>query len=340
MQSSKILYLLITLSLFILGGCGDEETTEVMTFGGMTAQPSAGSNGMQNGDMPTGGTVMNQGGTVMNQGGTMTPTGGMNVLPGGTMGMMGGVEVPSGGTQAPVGGVEMNMGGMEMGGGVEPQPILPVDCSAATVEVPCDVSVYQARSVNIVADEVSVRVRGVITAIRINDDGAASHLVIQDPIGGDFSGIWVYVNDAEVDPLPVFAEGAEVEMTASTADYFGQRQLQQITAVTQLGGNSSVQPITVTPTDIKTGGGRAMALEGVLVRVQNVSVESLNPPAGPGDEDPTQEIVISGGLRINDFFTPLPMVNIGDTFTEIIGVLRFGNGDYKIEPRRGADIER
>ena len=338
MQKSQFPCLLITLSLFILGGCGGEESIEVMSFAGMSAQPSAGTNGTQNGMLPTGG-------TLMNQGGTMVPSGGMNVFPGGVMGMTGGVEVPPGGTQPPIagvemnmGGMEMNMGGMEMGGGVDPQPILPVDCSAATIDVPCEVSVYQARSVNIVADEVSVRVRGVITAIRINDDGAASHLVIQDPVGVDFSGIWVYVNDTLVEPLPVFAEGAEVEITASTADYFGQRQLQQITAVTQLGGNSSVQPITVTPTDVKTGGGRAMALEGVLVRVQNVSVESLNPPAGPGDEDPTQEMVISGGLRINDFFTPLPMVNIGDTFTEIIGVLRFGNGDYKIEPRRADDL--
>ena len=87
-------------------------------------------------------------------------------------------------------------------------------------------------------------------------------------------------------------------------------------------------------------GARAAEFEGVLVSVANVTIQSQNPPAGPGDNDPTLEWIVDGNLRINDFLTPLPMANIGDTFTQITGVLRFGNGDYKIEPRSMADIVR
>jgi len=77
--------------------------------------------------------------------------------------------------------------------------------------------------------------------------------------------------------------------------------------------------------------------------VEGVSVTSLSPPAGPGDMAPTNEFVVTGDLRVDDYLTftnPLPLPAVGDSYRRVVGVLRLANGDYKLEPRYAADLSR
>ena len=97
-------------------------------------------------------------------------------------------------------------------------------------------------------------------------------------------------------------------------------------------------PLVVSPAEVATGGARAVSLEGVLIEVQAVTVQEQNPPAGPGDEDPTHEFVVDGGLRVDDYIYRYPLPEVGASFQRITGVLRLGNADYKLIPRAAGDL--
>ena len=317
MKITSILFILFT---FVVIGCDDGTDEPVVLVGGTPA------------GMTTGGTEMT--GPVSGMMTTVTDMAGMA----GIM-MTGGMEeggiqtagIDMGGTNAGVQMAGTMVGGMEM---------TAPDCSQATVDAPCVTSIYFARQPAIIADLISVQVEGVITAIRINDDGNASHIVLQDPAGGPNSGIWVYLNDNEVAALPIFTQGELVRLVGQVEDYFGQRQINTVTMITQLGTGPTIAPMVVNPTDVATNGVSAVTMEGVLVTVQGVSVESVNPPAGPGDMDPTNEFVVTGGLRVDDYLHMFTLPMIGDQFTAVTGVLRLGNGDYKLIPRSAGDLQR
>ena len=100
----------------------------------------------------------------------------------------------------------------------------------------------------------------------------------------------------------------------------------------------AVNPIQATPAQLGTDGELAAGYEGLLV-VTEGSVTAQNPPAGPGDADPTNEFVLDEALRVNDlFFSPERLPERDDNL-RVTGVLRFANGDSKLEPRSPEDIQ-
>ena len=210
-----------------------------------------------------------------------------------------------------------------------------------------------------IADEALVSVEGVITAVRTNADGLPSHIVLQVPTdhpdysGPDYSGVWVYLNNARdeaiaTNPHPLDPEhlnpppvGTLVRVVAGTNNHFGQRQLQHVTAIDIIGQSSPPPPVAVSAGEVATDGASAWALEGVLVRVSNAMVTATEPEAGPGEPDgePTYEFVVDELLRINDYlYRSEPIPNVGALFVEITGILRFGNNNHKVEPRNASDL--
>jgi hypothetical protein len=228
------------------------------------------------------------------------------------------------------------MAGTQMAGA----QMTPPDCAGATDEAPCAMSIFFARQRELVADLTPIQVEGVITGLRINADGNASHIVIQDPIGGDFSGIWVYLNDNRLEALPILTRGERVRVSGLTDNFFDQRQINEVTLIEQLGMAAPIAPLTVSPSEVSTTGVRARALEGMLVQVLSVTVQDIDPLAGPGDNAPINEFVVNGNLRVDDYLTPFALPMVGDSFSSITGILRLGNGDYKLIPRDAADLAR
>jgi hypothetical protein len=313
-------------------------------------------------DAPTAGAMTPAG--TMNPAGTLSPAGTTAgaLSPAGTTagalspaGTTAGALSPAGttaGALSPAGttaGALSPAGAMTPAGttaGTTPTPVeIPaIDCTGSTAMTPCEAMIQQARRADLIGPDVIVAVEGVISAARRNAEGKISHIVLQADEGGDYSGVWTYVNDARApDALPTFAEGQRVRLVALTADYFGQRQLKKIEAATVLGQEVVPAPLVVNPADINTTGARAAALEGVLVAVEGVSVTSLTPAAGPGDMEPINEFVVTGDLRVDDYLTftnPLPSPAVGDAYRRVVGVLRLANNDYKLEPRYAADLSR
>ena len=153
--------------------------------------------------------------------------------------------------------------------------------------------------------------------------------------GPDNSGIFVFA------PANTVATGDLIDLpTATVASFFGQIQLSGVSGIAVLSsGNAPPPPVVATPADVATGGARAAALESVVVSVETVTVTSINPPPGPGDSSPTNELEVAGSLRVNDFLylvTPFP--SVGDTYASLTGILEFRNGNSKLEPRGAGDV--
>ena len=154
--------------------------------------------------------------------------------------------------------------------------------------------------------------------------------------GADYSGIFVYNGGNTVQP----SRGDLVKIGATVSNYYGQLELVdgEITIVSS--NNPLPAPVLLAdPAVAATGGAKAEAYEGVLLRVANVTVTDVNPDPGT-EKTPINEFVVSGGLRIDDYLylvTPFPKQ--GETLEGITGVLRWSYDNTKLEPRDATDIQ-
>jgi cysteine-rich repeat protein len=169
--------------------------------------------------------------------------------------------------------------------------------------------------------------------------------------GPDYSGLFVFTNSA-----PSVAAGDRITITQATvADFFGQIQLTNAAITKNSGGNPLPAPIresspgtALTPADVRTGGPRAAALEGVLVELSNVYVTKVEPSLGAGDRAPSNEFVVDTtagtdgeavGVRVNDYLYALPSLPaVGTKYRVVRGVLEFRNSNFKLEPRNAQDF--
>lgn len=187
-----------------------------------------------------------------------------------------------------------------------------------------------------------VQVEGVVTAVLADASGFFVQMPSEAVVDGPaFSGIFVFAGNASIDPVPELSRGQAVRVTGELGDFFGQRQLSRVAGLEVLGDGDLPDPVMVETAAIGTGGDLADAHEATLVTVAGAVVTAQNPPAGPGDRDPTNSVVVDEVLRINDLFyafEPLPAVGV--QLPRVTGVLRFANGDSKLEPRDALDVDQ
>ncbi|MFO0619475.1 MAG: DUF4215 domain-containing protein [Polyangiaceae bacterium] len=150
------------------------------------------------------------------------------------------------------------------------------------------------------------------------------------------SGIFVFDAMTNCSALKV---GDRIDITnATAANFFGQIQLSGAAATVKTSANETLPtPVVLTPA--VAGGTMANTYEAVLARVDNVTVTDVMPAPGTGDVAPTNEFVVGGALRVNDFMylvTPFPTV--GSIYSSITGILDYKNNNMKLEPRSAADF--
>lgn len=152
--------------------------------------------------------------------------------------------------------------------------------------------------------------------------------------GVAYSGLYVYAPS-----LTLPTVGDLVTVQGAVQDFYGQRQLSNVTSIDIDGTASEPAPVQALPSEVATFGARSAELEATLVRVVDVTVTSVELTAGPGDSSPNNEFEVDGALRVNDLFFLLdPFPAIGTEFAGITGILRFRNNDSKLEPRGLFDI--
>lgn len=154
-------------------------------------------------------------------------------------------------------------------------------------------------------------------------------------VDADYSGMFVFTG-AMTQTLANAAVGARVTIDGTVAVFQGQTELDQVTAVTVVtaGPEALPAPTAATYAEVKTGGSRAMALEGVIVSLPMSSVTALN--AGQG------EATLTAGadtLVLDDFlYVPAPPITLGQNLTSVRGILALRGMAMKIEPRDATDL--
>jgi hypothetical protein len=283
---------------------------------------------------------------MFGEGGGPAPVGGTAQPPVG--GSTGGDEPPVGGRPDP-GGDEPPLPDPDAGAGGAPPMGDPGPCATRAPDAlgACPATIYEARQDIGIGNRVSVT--GVVTAVRRTGDGEPRNVTLQvgtdqgDYFGPNFGGIWLFVGDATAPAgeIEALREGDRVVVTATTNDFFGQRQLMLLEAVSSLGAAAPVVPLPMDAAEIATGGARADALEASLVEIYDAEVSNPTPAAGEGDREPIREFEVTGGLRVDDFLYRIePDTVAGELFPRLTGVLRLANNLSKLEPRSAADVER
>ncbi|HLT38458.1 MAG TPA: hypothetical protein VK034_19360, partial [Enhygromyxa sp.] len=137
------------------------------------------------------------------------------------------------------------------------------------------------------------------------------------------------------------AAGDELTIIGNYDEFFDMSQIEVADAsgVSKIGSVAPPSPeLIADPSTIATGGSMTEDYEGVLVRVENVTVESENPDA-PEDFN---EFAVTGSLRVDDLFFDMDdwtRPAVGTSFAAISGVLVYRNENFKLEPRDAADLE-
>jgi hypothetical protein len=173
-------------------------------------------------------------------------------------------------------------------------------------------------------------ITGVVTVGRGEFYSNDALFVVQQGFG-NYSGIYVY------DPTySVPAErGDEVELAGLVTEYYKLTELRLFTGCYEevATGVTLPSPLVVSTNSLNTATPGAERYEGVLVRVENVTV--TNDSLGYGEWEVNDG---SGPCRVDDdcsyFYTP----KTGDVLEAVQGVCNYTFDDYKIEPRGDEDI--
>lgn len=154
---------------------------------------------------------------------------------------------------------------------------------------------------------------------------------VQDPSGGEYSGIAVYMFDAMGLGVTV---GDRLTFEAQYAEYFGQSQLviPDPSALETLGTGAMPAATLVMAADVATGGADQLAFEGVLVRVDDVTVTQAANMYG--------EWQVDGVLPVDDLFFATGWIEpaVDTAFASITGVMTYSFEVAKLAPTGPADL--
>lgn len=176
-------------------------------------------------------------------------------------------------------------------------------------------------------DPVTVENVVVTSGLTFKKDG----FFVEDPAGGLYSGIFVYINMLAVNVAP----GDVLTITGTYDEFFDASQIKIANPadVVKTGTAPLPAPVVVTPATIG-GGPEAEKYEGVLVQVNNVMVTKVVDNFG--------EFQVDNILQVNDlFFAKADWVNpmLGAKYTSIVGPLEYSFDFYKLAPTKAADIK-
>lgn len=171
-----------------------------------------------------------------------------------------------------------------------------------------------------------------VTAVDRNGSTQGSFWV-QEPEGGQYSGIRVFNRDGAVDTTALQI-GMRVNVTGVFKENFGNAEIELATFEVPASALVPIPPEVVPVADLARSGGPGEGWEGVLVRVENATVTNANPDAPANDYG---EFEIDGQLRVDDdLYLHDPAA--GDRFESLAGVMVYTFGSRKLLPRGAADV--
>lgn len=168
---------------------------------------------------------------------------------------------------------------------------------------------------------------------------AGNALFVQEPDGGPYSGVYVYVDALDIGELAI---GDEVTIEASVAEYQDLTELDASAgSVVETGSPGPLAPQDVALSDLATEA-TAEAWEAVLLTIEEG--EPLEVSSVPGDDefalfDGTDEVIVDDYLySVFDNPGAFADFGVGASFTSVTGVLNYNDGAFKVAPRSETDL--
>lgn len=194
------------------------------------------------------------------------------------------------------------------------------------------VTIYDLQQGN-VPPMTTVRLENVVVTTPINVESGG--VVVQDPMGGKFSGIYVYLY-ADVVAALTLAPGDIVNLTGEYSEFydFSELTVQGVENVEVVGQGEVPAPLVVSPQALLPTSPEAEPYESVLVRLEDVQV--TNADLGFGNFE------VEGGVIVTNFFLFEQSAEVfpfeSATFESLTGVLLYNFEEFKLAPRIPEDV--
>lgn len=180
---------------------------------------------------------------------------------------------------------------------------------------------------------VAIDVQGVIVT-----GVGGSGFFAQEPGGGQYSGVYVYVA-----ALPMVMVGDEIDIVGVTEEFNDLTEIDAQAGVITPTGLTGVNlvPDLVALSELTPATGEPW--EGVLVRIEGAPLTVVGLPGfaefdvGDGGADDAR--IDNFLYSVFDFPAVYPGFDVGSTFTAIQGPINFTFGAYKVAPRESLDLE-
>jgi predicted extracellular nuclease len=197
-----------------------------------------------------------------------------------------------------------------------------------------EATIYDVQMGKFAAKDV-VTIKGVIVTSPVKLKDGKGTMFVEEPEGGEYSGIAVYMYDevtAALDAPP----GSVVDLTATYDEFYGNSQLvvMAVGDITVTGTAEIPARAVVQSADIATGGAKAENYEGVLVEIDDAKV--TDPAIDIG------QFEVEGGARVSDYFLfdlgMSPKPKLGDVYPSVVGPLLYSFDQFQIAPRSLEDL--
>ena len=210
----------------------------------------------------------------------------------------------------------------------------PNDANPGDTQCPAAETTIATIKAGDVALDSSVLIRGaVITAV----SQTRGFWIAQG--SGATQGIYVYNNG---DSPAEWTIGAPVDVQGTYVEFHGLSEIKDAQVSVLAGGPVALpDAVSVSAAELADGGARAEALEGALVRVENVAIMNPNPD---GPDNDFGQIEIFTGLWLDDVMVrnltagDLFARQTGVAFTSITGIASYTFEHRKLLPRTPEDI--
>jgi len=188
----------------------------------------------------------------------------------------------------------------------------------------CTVSIYDIKQGNVTTGN-NVKVEGIVTAVKEKNFYIQVPKNAWDPdLKERFSGIYVY--SANSSPHL----GDIVEVDGGLVEYYGLLEIQYANITVKSSGNTLPDFVVADPAKIKDGGELEKAYNGVLVKVENVTVTEA--------ADSYNVFGVADGLKVDDDLYSYTNPAVGTFFNSLSGVLSYSFNHSKILPRSADDF--
>jgi hypothetical protein len=177
-----------------------------------------------------------------------------------------------------------------------------------------------------------------VTGVVVTGVGADG-IFVQEPDGGEYSGLFVYLGAGWELVYGAVAEGDVLDLVGAYEEFFDNSELSLVGSTTPslvvVGSAAVPAPAVVTADELSAG----ESWEGVLVQVVDVEVD--DPSSFAGEFTVVDAAAPAGAVVIDDelhLYGGYGALSAGDTFQSITGPLLYAFGSYNIEVRSDADL--